>query len=203
MPRSLVAALVLSVFAATCGTRDDPAALGEPTTTTSPTEPETASDGGTPPWASPPLDDSVPHEAGGTCPPMSFANLGDGAGATSRKLVHNIGVAWDKPGSPGQDPDGSPSATSGRSTFGLLAFPRKAEPLQSWAFRIEWDDGSAAGYGYEGETDPRNDPNPLKTTKWLAQLNVEGHNCSFNVWSHLGRKHLEHLLSSLRYVRAS
>ncbi len=51
-------------------------------------------------------------------------------------------------------------------------------------------DGSSAGYGPEGGTGPSD----------LAYLRIQGQECLYNVWSRLGRAHLEHLLESLRFV---
>jgi hypothetical protein len=143
---------------------------------------------------------STPHPFAKECRPLSFADIGDGAGAKPR--TNGEAVAWDKPGVPGQNPDGSDNPSSGRSAFGILEthLPGAQAPLPSWAFHIAWSDGSAAGYGYEGEEHPQTDPNPLDTTKWLAQVSVAGIDCVLNVWSNLGRAHLEYLLSQLRFV---
>ena len=52
-------------------------------------------------------------------------------------------------------------------------------------------DGSTAGYGPEGGTGPAQ----------LAYLRIAGQGCLYNVWSRLGRAHLEQLLGALRFVR--
>lgn len=194
-------AITLGLLCAACTAKTQRASspTSAPPSATSPTTPTTIEVAA--PWDAPPLPSTAPHASGGPCRAMSFADLGVGAGATPRRLVGNIGVAWDKPGVAGQDPDGRPSATSGRSAFGILANPGANDPQPFWAFRQRWADGSTAGYGYEGEIDPVHDPNPLHTTKWLAQLRIAGMDCSFNVWSNLGRAHLEYLLSQLRYVQ--
>jgi hypothetical protein len=55
---------------------------------------------------------------------------------------------------------------------------------------IRWADGSVAEYGPEGGTGPSQ----------LAYLHIAGQGCLYNVWSKLGRTHLERLLGELRFV---
>lgn len=79
-----------------------------------------------------------------------------------------------------------------RSAFGVAG--TGVEPSDAtyddWPWRMEWRDGSRAGYGPEGGSGPR----------LLAYLRIDGQACLYNVWSHLGRDHLEGLLRSLRFV---
>jgi hypothetical protein len=79
-----------------------------------------------------------------------------------------------------------------RSAFGVAGTgARAAEPFyDEWPRRMEWADGSRAGYGPEGGRGPTE----------LAYLRVAGADCLYNVWSRLGVEHLEHLLSQLRFV---
>ena len=60
-----------------------------------------------------------------------------------------------------------------------------------WPGHRSWADGSRADYGPEGGTGPNE----------LAYLRIAGQGCLYNVWSRLGRPHLEQLLESLRFVR--
>jgi hypothetical protein len=83
-----------------------------------------------------------------------------------------------------------------RSAFGIAGTGvDAAEPsYDDWPARMRWSDGSTAGYGPEGGSGPNE----------LAYLRIAGQDCLYNVWSRLGRSHLEQLLASLRFVeRAS
>ena len=114
------------------------------------------------------------------CAPVAFAELGVGAGATPRRANFSGGwaVAYDLPGL--------------RSAFGVAGTGVKAaEPAyDEWPETIGWPDGSVAGYGPEGGTGPNE----------LAYLRIAGQRCLYNVWSRLGRQHLEMLLNSLRFI---
>jgi hypothetical protein len=115
-----------------------------------------------------------------TCALIAPANLGEGAGATPRRANFSGGwaVAYDRPGL--------------RSAFGVAGTgSRASEPAyDAWPHRRAWADGSSAGYGPEGGTGPNE----------LAYLRIQGQDCLYNVWSRLGRAHLEQLLESLRFV---
>jgi hypothetical protein len=68
---------------------------------------------------------------------------------------------------------------------------KAADPSYSeWPHWLRWSDGSSAGYGPEGGTGPNQ----------LAYLTIAGQQCLYNVWSRLGRTHLEQLLRTLRFV---
>ena len=140
------------------------------------------------PWSAPPLK-TVPEvyrtewrraENRNDCALVAFASLGDGAGATPRRASFAGGwaVAYDTP--------------SVRSAFGVAGTGSKAsDPAYSdWPYQKTWSDGSSAGYGPEGGTGPNQ----------LAYLRIAGQGCLYNVWSRLGREHLEHLLDQLRRV---
>jgi hypothetical protein len=113
-----------------------------------------------------------------TCAPVAPASLG--AGATPRRANFSGGwaVAYDQPGL--------------RSAFGVAGTgSRASDPsYDDWPHRRAWADGSSAGYGPEGGTGPNQ----------LAYLRIQGQDCLYNVWSALGRAHLEQLLESLRFV---
>lgn len=142
------------------------------------------------PWASDRLaGDAVPAvllaewraaENRATCAPLAPASLGEWTAATPRAATFSGGwaVAWDLP--------------EARSAFGVAGTGvSAADPAYTdWPHHIEWSDGSSAGYGLEGGTGE----------KWLAYLRVAGQGCLYNVWSHVGREHLESLLGQLRYV---
>jgi hypothetical protein len=89
--------------------------------------------------------------------------------------------------------------TAGRSTFGIAGAGGLTETSNDfdWPHGRSWADGSRAGYGIEGGG--AEEPG----AKWLAYVRVEGHPCLYNVWSHLGRAHLEQLLDALRRVQGA
>lgn len=103
-----------------------------------------------------------------------------GAGATPRAATFSGGwaVAYDLPNL--------------RSAFGVAGTGSLASDpaYDEWPHRREWDDGSSAGYGPEGGQGPRQ----------LAYLRIAGQDCLYNVWSQIGREHLEALLEELRFV---
>ena len=145
---------------------------------------------GTPPWSAQPLGRTeVPavylqqwNRAGNrnTCALFAFAQLGKGAGATPRAATFSGGwaVAYDRPGL--------------RSAFGIAGTSSSASDstYSGWSHNRRWSDGSNAGYGPEGGTGPDQ----------LAYLRIDGQGCLYNVWSKLGRDHLEFLLDALRRV---
>ena len=115
-----------------------------------------------------------------TCAPVAFTDLGAGSNATPRAATFSGGwsVAYDQPNL--------------RSAFGIAGTGVKAaDPsYDDWPVKREFADGSSVGYGPEGGTGP----------KELAYLRISGQGCLYNVWSHLGRAHLETLLNSIRLV---
>lgn len=115
-----------------------------------------------------------------TCALLAPAALGAGMGATPRAATFSGGwaVAYDKGDT--------------RSAFGVAGTATKAADRGpwKWPYDLRWADGSNVGYGPEGGTGPNE----------LAYLEVRGQQCLYNVWSRLGRHHLEHLLSQLRFV---
>ena len=144
-----------------------------------------------PPWRSAPLRATdVPAvyaeqwrraENRTTCAILAPGNLGEaGAGATPRAATFSggWGVAYDLP--------------NVRSAFGIAgAGVRVDSPSYAdWPHTREWFDGSRAEYGPEGGTGPNQ----------LAYVKVQGQDCLYNVWSRLGREHLEYLIGQLRFV---
>ena len=128
-----------------------------------------------------------------TCAPLAFASLGEHSDARPRRANFAGGwaVAWDKTGLPGTAPTGDDCQACGRGVFGIAGTGvDKGGSTFQWPFRREWADGSVAGYGLEGGTGP----------KYLAYVEIEGQQCLYNVWSHLGKEHLEFLLTQLRKV---
>ena len=115
-----------------------------------------------------------------TCALIAPSSLGNGIGATARAATFSGGwaVAYDMP--------------SMRSAFGVAGSGSLAsDPSYDWPYRMQFADGSSAGYGPEGGTGPNE----------LAYLRIAGQTCLYNVWSRLGRSHLEMLLRSMRFVQ--
>jgi hypothetical protein len=144
------------------------------------------------PWRSEPLARAaVPNvyteqwqkaENRATCALIAPRVVGSaGAGATPRAANFSGGwaVAYDLPGT--------------RSAFGVAgAGVRAGEPsYDKWPYVYEWGDGSKVEYGPEGGEGPNQ----------LAYLRIQGQDCLYNVWSRLGREHLELLLRELRLVQ--
>lgn len=215
--RRWACAVLLSALGACSSASDSPEVEDpEASGTTTPTPPAAP-----PPWTEAIRADADPHTMAvasawsasavrSECPPLAFVDPGIEPAGTPRALssgAKDWGVAWDRGFGDGQDPRGAPS-TDGRSSYGIRASaaPPVEVPVPGWAHERRWSDGSAVGYGYEGSVNPvavpgaGEEPNPLGTRKWLAQLSVAGKPCAYEVWSHNGRAHLEHLLDSLRAV---
>ena len=116
-----------------------------------------------------------------TCAAIAPRALGKGGSASPRAATFSGGwaVAYDVPGV--------------RSAFGVAGTAAKAaDPAYSdWPFVRRWADGSSAEYGPEGGTGDNQ----------LAYLRIVGQECLYNVWSRLGRDHLEYLLDQLRFLQ--
>ena len=117
-----------------------------------------------------------------SCAILAPASLGDTQDAKPRPATFAGGwaVAYDFP--------------QLRSAFGIAGTGVRAiEPsYPDFPLHRAWADSSTADYGPEGGTGPNQ----------LAYLRVQGQSCLYNVWSRLGRSHLEFLLSQLRLVDA-
>jgi hypothetical protein len=82
-----------------------------------------------------------------------------------------------------------------RSAFGVAgsgANAWDANVYDQWPHRVVYADSSRVGYGLEGG----------QGTNWLAYVRIPGQRCLYNVWSRVGREHLEQLLDHLRFVDA-
>ncbi len=134
-----------------------------------------------------------------SCGPLAFTTDG-GAPATARRAEFSggWGVAFDTP--------------QVRSAYGLAGpgvIDGDAAPPAAQAARLgrQWPHFTTlaglpapafAGYGVEGAQDfPADNPDG-RGLNALAYVRVGGERCTYNVWSRLGRAHLEVLLDSLR-----
>lgn len=138
------------------------------------------------------------------CAPLALAGDG-GAAGTPRRANFSGGwaVAFDLPGQ---------HSAYGFAGTGLL--PEDGEDYatlvdrlaKQWPLMRRWDRGdnlpagSAAGYGLSG-AEPYSAADPQgRGQQSLAYLRIPGQACSYNVWSQLGRAHLETLLGQLRVI---
>ena len=212
--------LVMLLVAAACGNQEPVAtesppgsistAGAEPTAPV-PTAAATTIDPGlvASPWSVPPLpSEAVPSilkpawdSAGNKsfCAALYPANANDlGADAVVRTADFGSdawALAWDRPEGHGRTADEGYCEDCGRSAFGVAGTSLSAdESTAVWPDRIEWSDGSVAGYGLEGLADPGSG------APHLAYLTIPGQGCQYNVWSFLGEDHLLQLLNELRYV---
>ena len=116
-----------------------------------------------------------------SCALLAPASVGpEGAGATPRAANFSGGwaVAYDLPNL--------------RSAFGVAGTgaDTSGPTYDQWPYAYTWDDGKVE-YGPEGGDGPNQ----------LAYLRISGQRCLYNVWSRLGRQHLEQLIRELRMVR--
>jgi uncharacterized membrane protein len=134
-----------------------------------------------------------------TCAPLGFAQALDGS-ARAAQFAGGWAVAWDLPGQ--------------RSAFGIagtgsLPSDSDAPDAQRARLTAQWPQVRAlpalpqpafAGYGIEGAGAYPSDNPQGHGLNSLAYVRVGGQKCDYNVWSHLGRAHLEGLLGSLRPI---
>ena len=145
-----------------------------------------------PPWSAPALartDVAATYgtqwdkaENRSTCALIAPRTVGtEGSNATPRAATFSGGwaVAYDLPDL--------------RSAFGVAGtgVSEDGASYDKWPHSEVWDDGSRVEYGPEGGTGPNE----------LAYLRIEGQDCLYNIWSRLGREHLEQLIHELRFVR--
>lgn len=135
------------------------------------------------------------------CAPLAFTTIRSGGGRARRAYFGGgWGAAFDRPGS--------------RSAFGVAGaglLPTDDAPIahhrevlaRQWPYLRELPGlgrEAFAGYGIEGAK-PFTVDNPQgRGESLLAYVRVPGQRCQYNVWSKLGRAHLELLLDSLRVV---
>lgn len=132
------------------------------------------------------------------CAPVSFVSDG-GKGGTPRRANFSGGwaVAFDLPGK---------RSAYGVAGAGLIPADDDAEIARRERLINQWPSfrdlpalpqPSYAGYGVEGAQPwSDDDPQALRSNA-LAYVRVGGQTCQYNVWSRLGRAHLETLLENL------
>ncbi|MGN6496468.1 MAG: COG3650 family protein [Tsuneonella sp.] len=135
------------------------------------------------------------------CAPLSFTADAAGEGAPrSAVFSGGWGVAFDRPGV---------RSAFGIAGTGLLPEDAGDEAAQRARLMDQWPlfrtvpqvpQPAFAGYGVEGaEAYPEDNPDGRGLNS-LAYVRVAGQQCDYNVWSRLGRAHLEALLENLRLV---
>lgn len=138
------------------------------------------------------------------CAPVSFGSDG-GEGGTPRRANFGGGwaVAFDLP---------DRRSAYGIAGTGILPQDSASVSAQREALLGQWPSfrdlpalpqPAFAGYGIEG-AQPWPEDNPQGFgANGLAYVRIAGSSCLYNVWSRLGRAHLETLLDSLRVVAAT
>lgn len=135
------------------------------------------------------------------CAPIAFSSDA-GAPATARRAEFSGGwaVAFDTPDQ--------------RSAYGLAGpgtIPEDGDEPAEQAARLgaQWPQFTTlaelpapafAGYGIKGALEYPEDSPDGRGLNSLAYLRIGGQQCTYNVWSRLGRAHLEALLDSLRML---
>lgn len=202
--------------AAACGTQEPANTEAPPTRDTVPattvgpasTVAASAIDPGLPaaPWSVPPLPgDAAPSVLGEEwnqatnkrfCGALYPANANDLAtDAVVRAADSGAGgwaIAWDRPQGPGRDGEGRYCEDCGRGAFGITGTDAPRMSPATFADRIEWSDGSVAGFGPAEPTEPG--------VPHQASITVTGQGCTYEAWSYLGRDHLLALIGQLRFV---
>lgn len=136
-----------------------------------------------------------------TCVPLALKSDGGGAGTARRaNFSGGWGVAFDQPGL--------------RSAYGIAGtgyLPQDTESVDKQRARLaaQWPlfrelehlpSPSFAGYGIEGaKAYPASNPDGRGESS-IAYVRIGGQQCDYNVWSKLGRAHLEHLLENLELL---
>ncbi|AZI35801.1 hypothetical protein NT2_10_00800 [Caenibius tardaugens NBRC 16725] len=135
------------------------------------------------------------------CAPIVFTNSG-GAGVNARAAEYSGGwaVAYDLPGM---------RSAFGVAGSGLLDGDGDDMRAKERQLRAQWPyfrmlsdlpQPSFAGYGVQGaKAYPADNPGGTGLDS-LAYVQISGQKCLYNVWSKLGREHLETLLVSLRML---
>lgn len=135
------------------------------------------------------------------CAPLGFTGQASGGGQPRRAY---FGGGW----AAAFDRAGLRSAF-GVAGVGLLPGDRdgftrqRAELARQWPYGRELPGlprGAFAGYGVEGAKPLSEAEGDGRGLQLLAYVRVPGQRCLYNVWSKLGRRHLEGLLDALRPV---
>jgi hypothetical protein len=132
------------------------------------------------------------------CGPLAFKQTGDQSARIRRaEFSGGWGVAYDTP------EIRSAYGVAGPGVLGMDRLPpdrQRARLTRQWPLFRELDQfprPSFAGYGVEGASPyPKDNPDGRGLNS-VAYVRVGGQVCTYNVWSRLGRAHLETLLENL------
>ena len=129
----------------------------------------------------------------GWCAPLAPATLGAGEGARARAGTAPGGwsLEFDRRGSAGIGANGEVCETCGRGAFGVTGTamsPEDAEDLLG---------PGATLFADGGRIDVQSNADEAAS---VATLLVPGQDCVYQVWSFLGREHLDELVAGLRLV---
>ena len=163
--------------------------------------------GGPPPWSAPKiaggdayrvgLDEWLAADNKDQARLVLPADVGLSGAASPRRANFSGGwaVAWDEASGPGVEPTGAFCQSCGRGVAGVAGTGVDASRQFSAPFTngVQWSDGSAVGY-----TGPRAD-----NRQFLANLYVNGQDRQYQLWSYISQRHLEYLISQLRFVEGA
>ncbi len=126
-----------------------------------------------------------------TCSPLGLASNTGHAGQPRRAVFRGgWAVAFD--------------LAENRSAYGIAGAGSEAETdtrLKEWPHFRSYADGSAVGYGLSGRGVYSAENPDGRGQESLAYLRISGQLCSYNIWSKLGRQHLELLIGELRLIK--
>lgn len=135
------------------------------------------------------------------CAPIAFSSdAGEPATARRAEFAGGWGVAFDMHGQ---------RSAYGLAGPGIIAIDLEDSADQAARLGSQWPEFTTladlpapafAGYDIEGSTEYSEDNPDGRGLNSLAYLRIGGQQCTYNVWSRLGRAHLESLLDSLRML---
>lgn len=205
MKHRLLPAVAVPLILAACGSPSDdqaPGPDGQQTTASAPGRPT-----GEAPASPRPLPIAAEltrtewskAENRGDCAALAFTSDG-GVPATPRRATFGggWGVAFDTPQVRSAYGVAGPGVTEGDRASPDEQAERLLGQWPYFTTLANLPAPSFAGYGVEGASRyPADNPQGIGLNS-LAYLRVGGQQCTYNVWSRLGRAHLESLLASLR-----
>lgn len=137
----------------------------------------------------------------GACEPIAFTTDG-GAPATARRASFSggWGIAFDTPAIRSAYGVAGPGVIGGDEAPPAAQAERLGAQWPHFTTLADLPAPAFAGYGVEGaEPYPADNPEGRGLNS-IAYVRVGGQTCTYNVWSRLGRAHLEALLASLRLL---
>ena len=136
-----------------------------------------------------------------SCAPLAFAATGQARGAPrAADFGGGWGVAFDLPNLRSAYGIAGPGPVAADSAPAEAQRDRLREQWPNFRELTALPQPAFAGYGIEGAVAYPADNPAGRGVNSLAYLRVGGQQCTYNVWSRLGRSHLETLLDALRPV---